>query len=69
MSVPVSSVNEFAAQGYTVARGLFSLDEVQHLRQHFLMINQEHRRDADNIEDPDGSACPVPAGHATPSLG
>ncbi len=52
MSVPVSSVNEFAAQGYTVARGLFSLDEVQHLRQHFLMINQEHRRDADNIADP-----------------
>jgi phytanoyl-CoA hydroxylase len=52
MSVPVSSVNEFAAQGYTVARGLFSLDEVQRLRQHFLMINQEHRRDADNIADP-----------------
>ena len=52
MSVPVSSVNEFAAQGYTVARGLLSLDEVQHLRQHFLMINQEHRRDADNIVDP-----------------
>ena len=28
-------INEFAAQGYTVARGLFALDEVQRLRQAF----------------------------------
>ena len=52
MTVPETKTNEFAAQGYTVARGLFALDEVQRLRQHFLMINQEHRRDADNIADP-----------------
>ena len=31
---------EFEAQGYTIARGLFSLDEAERLRQHFLAINQ-----------------------------
>ena len=51
MSVPVSSVNEFAAQGYTIARGLFSPDEVERLREHFFWVNREHRRDMDNIGD------------------
>ena len=32
MAVSHSNVSEFAAQGYTVARGLFSVDEVARLR-------------------------------------
>ena len=51
MSVPDTKVQEFAAQGYTFARALFSLDEVEALREHFLWINREHRRDADSIAD------------------
>ena len=55
MSVPATKVHEFAAQGYTIARGLFGLDEVEALREHFFRINEEERaireRDAksDNI--------------------
>ncbi len=51
MPVATSSVSEFAAQGFTIARGLFALEEVERLRRHFARINQEHRRAADGITD------------------
>ena len=49
MTVPATKVQEFAAQGYTIARGLFSPEEVDHLREHFFWVNREHRRQSDNI--------------------
>ena len=51
MAIPAASITEFAAQGFTIARGLFDLDEVAQLRQHFICINQEHRQDMDSIQD------------------
>ena len=51
MPVPACSINEFATQGYTLARGLFSLEEAEHLREHFLWTNREHQRVSDNITD------------------
>lgn len=41
MSVHTINIDEFAAQGYTIARSLFSLAEVEELREHFFRINQE----------------------------
>ncbi len=41
MPIPTTNVSEFAAQGYTIARGLFSQGEVEDLRQHFFGINKE----------------------------
>ncbi len=51
MTVPATQVQEFAAQGYTIARGLFSQEEVDQLREHFLWVNREHRRQSDDITD------------------
>ena len=51
MAIPAASISEFAAQGFTIARGLFDLDEVAQLRRHFIWINQEHRQDKDSIQD------------------
>ncbi len=49
MTVPNSNISEFAARGYTLARGLFALQEVAALREHFHWVNREHQRAADNI--------------------
>ena len=51
MPVPTTSISEFAEQGYTVARGLFGVDEVERLRDHFSRINREKHTVADNIVD------------------
>ena len=51
MAVSNTSVREFAAQGYTIARGLFSLDEVARLRDHYFRMNREKHEVADNIVD------------------
>ena len=53
MLIPTQQIGEFAAQGYTLARGLFSHDEVEWWRQHFVDINRLRRVDADHIDDPD----------------
>ncbi len=53
MTVPTASINEFAAQGYTVARGLFSADEVARLRDHYAQMNREKREVVDNVVDSD----------------
>ena len=52
MIIPHTSISEFAAQGYTLARALFSEDEAARLREHFVVINREQRRLTDNISDP-----------------
>ena len=52
MPVPACNISEFATQGYTLARGLFSLEEAEDLREHFLWINKELQRVSDNITDP-----------------
>ena len=41
MRVSATNVKEFAAQGFTIARGLFKPEEVENLRQHFFRINEE----------------------------
>ena len=51
MPVPSTNISEFATKGYTMARGLFSYEEAEQLREHFLWINREHRRVSDNITD------------------
>lgn len=51
MTVSAKNAREFAAQGYTIAPGLFSQDEVDRLRRHFFWVNEEHQRQADNIAD------------------
>ncbi|MDE2748878.1 MAG: phytanoyl-CoA dioxygenase family protein [Chloroflexota bacterium] len=51
MPAPATNISEFAKQGYTMARGLFSLDEAAALREHFLWINENHQRQSDNITD------------------
>lgn len=51
MTVPNSSISQFAEQGYTLARGLFSAQEVAALREHFHWVNREHQRVSDNITD------------------
>ena len=51
MPVPATNISEFATQGFTLARSLFSLDEAEQLRERFLWINREHQRPADNITD------------------
>ncbi len=51
MPAATTKIREFAEQGYTLARGLFSQHEVEALREHFLRINMEHRRVSDNITD------------------
>lgn len=53
MTVPTASINEFAAQGYTVARGLFSAGEVARLRDHYAQMNREKREVVDNVVDSD----------------
>ena len=52
MIIPPTSISEFAAQGYTLARALFSEDEAARLREHFQVVNREQRRLTDNISDP-----------------
>ena len=39
MSISQTNRNEFNTQGFTVARELFSADEVENLKQHFMVIN------------------------------
>ena len=51
MVVSNTSISEFAEKGYTVARGLFGVDEVKRLRDHFSRINREKHTVADNIAD------------------
>ena len=51
MTVPAAKISEFDAQGFTVAKGLFSPDEVAQLREHYFWINREHRRIEDNVVD------------------
>ena len=51
MTVPATSKSEFAEQGYTLARGLFSQQEVEALRAHFHRVNRDHHRVSDNITD------------------
>ena len=51
MTVPAAKISEFGAQGFTVAKGLFSPDEVAQLREHYFWINREHRRIEDNVVD------------------
>ena len=51
MTVPFTKVREFASLGYTIAPGMFSMEEVEQLRQHFLLINEQYRRESDNITD------------------
>ncbi len=51
MPVPVKNISEFATQGFTMARRLFSHDEAEQLREHFRWINENHRRVADDITD------------------
>ena len=51
MPVSTTNISEFAAQGYTLARGLFSIEEVEQLREHFLLINEKYRREADYTVD------------------
>lgn len=51
MTVPATSKSEFAEQGYTLARGLFSKQEVEALRAHFHRVNRDHHRASDNITD------------------
>ena len=51
MPAPATNISAFATRGYTMARGLFSLDEVEGLRRHFFWINEHHRRVSDNITD------------------
>lgn len=53
MAVSNTNVSEFAAQGFTVARGLFSLDEVARLRDHYARMNREKHEVADRIDDRD----------------
>ena len=53
MAVSNTNVRQFAAQGYTVARGLFSLDEVARLRDHYARMNREKHEVADRIDDRD----------------
>ncbi len=53
MTVPTASINEFAAQGYTVARGLFSADEVAGLRDHYAQMNREKHEVVDKVIDSD----------------
>ena len=52
MPVPAHHISQFQAQGYTIARGLFSQEEVEWWREHFLRINHERRVDSDHIADP-----------------
>ena len=51
MTASAANINEFATQGYTTARGLFSPAEVEALRMRFFWINENHRRVSDNITD------------------
>ena len=52
MLIPTNHIGEFAAQGYTMARGLFSPEEVEWWRQHFHQINRDRHKISDNIVDP-----------------
>ena len=52
MLIPTQQIGEFAAQGYTMARALFSQEEVAWWRQHFHQINRDRREISDNIVDP-----------------
>ncbi len=51
MPVPSTNISEFATQGFTMARRLFSLDEAEQLRERFFWINENHQRVSDNITD------------------
>jgi len=59
MTVPATKISEFAAQGYTIARGLFSLDEVEELRQHFFRINAEQNAIRERDANSDNTVAPL----------
>ncbi|MCY4019636.1 MAG: phytanoyl-CoA dioxygenase family protein [Chloroflexi bacterium] len=53
MAVSHNNVREFAAQGYTIARGLFAADEVGRLRDHYAQMNRDKHEVVDNVSDRD----------------
>jgi hypothetical protein len=50
-SAPATNIREFATQGFTMARRLFSHDEAEQLRERFFWLNRERQRPSDNITD------------------
>ena len=46
MTIPLTNISQFGAQGYTIARGLFSPDEIEDIREHFFRINAEQQGDS-----------------------
>ncbi len=58
MNVPQTNVNQFAAQGYTIARRLFAPDEIETLRQHFFRINAQQQADRERQSVADNTLAP-----------